>query len=270
MTLHRQISESQLDSSDPKLIPMTTHWIGSWEVAISRRPHVPKDLASQYDAVSESWSRTARRFKLETAYQVPLLACGAVAGLSGASPIARVLDCGIGTGSLSMALNNISLDPVAYYGIDVSSEMLSMADVEMRKAGISPQLQRADILSIPHADQSFDVVMAAHVLEHLREPQRAISEMIRVLKPGGLLFVCMTRRSLFGTLIQLRWRTWAVSEQQGVAWLRTCQLKDIGCQPVRLGSCAGQASTAFWARKPSETFGKTEIEPTTPNADVAP
>ena len=44
---------------------MASHWIGSWEVAINRRPHAQEDLASHYDAASESWSRTARRFQLE-------------------------------------------------------------------------------------------------------------------------------------------------------------------------------------------------------------
>lgn len=270
MKLNRQIDRSSFDPSVLKSIPMASHWIGSWEVAINRRPHAQKDLASHYDAASESWSRTARRFQLETVYRMPLLACGAATGLTDVRPDARVLDCGIGTGSLSIALNNILPDTIAYHGIDVSSEMLATADVEMRQAGMSPQLEQADILSIPHADQSFDVVMAAHVLEHLPEPQWALTEMIRVLKPGGVLFVCMTRRSVFGTFIQLRWRTWVVTEQQGITWLRDCQLNNIGFQPVSLGSCAGQASMAFWAQKPAEDFGRSQIEFSAPHKEGAP
>lgn len=259
MKLSRQTGESPFDPSVPGSIPMMSYWIGTWELAINRRLRAPEDLARQYDAASGSWSRTARRFQLETAYRLPLLACSAATVLAEARPDSRVLDCGIGTGSLSIALNNILPDPIVYHGIDVSREMLAAADVEMRQAGMSPKLQQADILSIPHADQSFDVVMAAHVLEHLLEPQRALTEMIRVLKPGGVLFVCMTRRSVFGTLIQLRWRTWTVTECQGVAWLRDCQLNNIGFQPVSLGSCAGRASTAFWAQKPVEELGRSQI-----------
>lgn len=249
---------------------MVSHWIGTWEFAINRRLRAPEDLASQYDAASGSWSRTARRFQLETAYRIPLLACSAATGLADLRPASRVLDCGIGTGCLSIALNNILPDPIVYHGIDISRAMLAAADVEMRQAGMSPQLQQADILSIPHADQSFDVVMAAHVLEHFLEPQRALTEMIRVLKPGGVLFVCMTRRSVFGTLIQLRWRTWAATERQGVAWLRDCQLNNIGYQPVSLGPCAGQASTAFWAQKPAEKLGRSRIKHFVPHEESLP
>lgn len=252
MKFNKHMVGSSFDPSVRTTIPMTAHRIGSWQVAISRRPRAPEDLASRYDAVSASWRRTARRFQLETAYREPLHACNAETVLAHAGSQARVLDCGIGCGSLSIALNTILPDRIAYYGIDVSGEMLVTADIAMRQTGLSPQLRQADILSIPYADQSFDFVMAAHVLEHLPEPEQALKEMIRVLKPGGMVFVCMTRRSVFGALIQLRWRTWAITERQGVAWLRDCQLADIGFRPVDLGSCAGKASTAFWARRPTK------------------
>lgn len=270
MKLNRQTVRPLKSPLGPKTIPMTSHWFGSWEVAINRRPHAQQDLASQYDAASESWAQTSRRFQLETAYRKPLLACDAVSVLADAGPDARVLDCGIGSGSLSIALSNILPGPILYHGIDVSREMLITANAEMRRAGMSAQLEQADILSIPHADQYFDVVMAAHVLEHLPEPQLALTEMIRVLKPGGVLFVCMTRRSVFGTFIQLRWRTWAVSEQQGVTWLRDCHLENIGFQPVSMGSCAGQASVAFWAQKPVEGLGRAQISYPATHEDRVP
>ena len=119
----------------------------------------------------------------------------------------------------------------------------------MQRAGLELHLQQADVMSLPYKDQSFDAVMAAHVLEHLPDPQRALAEMVRVLKPGGGVFLCVTRRSLFGALVQLLWRTWAITEQEGIAWLSASHLVEVGYQPVRLGS-AGFASTAFWARRP--------------------
>ncbi|WP_167853577.1 class I SAM-dependent methyltransferase [Roseovarius aestuariivivens] len=230
---------------------MASRRIGSWEVLVKRLPLSSADLANRYDAASSRWERTAARFRLEAAYQEPLLTSHIATVLGQAGPQARVLDCGVGTGSLSIALDRILVDRVTFHSIDTSAKMLVRARSKMHAAGLRAHCQQADVLSLPYDDQSFDVVMAAHVLEHLPDPKRALREMIRVLKPGGMVFVCLTRPSLFGALIQLKWRTWAVTEKQGVAWLHDCQLADVGCEPVHLGACAGVASTAFWARRPT-------------------
>ena len=233
-----------------KVIPMATRRIGSWEILISRRPLSRTDLANRYDAVSGKWARTVRRFRLNAAYCEPLLASQVVMDLMQVEPQARILDCGVGNGSLSIALDSLIKGPVDFHAIDTSAEMLVQAKSVMQHAGLDPHFQQADVMSLPYEDQSFDVVMAAHVLEHLPDPQRALAEVVRVLKPGGMVFLCVTRPSLFGALIQLKWRTWAVTEKQGVAWLRECRLAEVGCQPVHLGACAGVASTVFWARRP--------------------
>lgn len=54
---------------------------------------------------------------------------------------------------------------------------------------------RGDAHTLPFADDSFDTVLCTEVLEHLVEPQRAIDEIFRVLKPGGTLL--LTTRFLF-------------------------------------------------------------------------
>ncbi|GAB5509211.1 MAG: hypothetical protein Rhims3KO_06120 [Hyphomicrobiales bacterium] len=250
MHICKQSIDASIDPSSQQTIPMTNYRFGSWQVAISRQPRAKEDLASQYDAVSRNWQQMTRRYGLGAAYRRPLVASGAGAALGEVGSQATVLDCGIGSGALAIALSSILPESPKFCGIDLSGEMLARADVEMRRVGLTSELTQADILSIPYADASFDFVMAAHVLEHLPEPLCALKEMVRVLKPGGILFVCLTRRSKFGAFIQMWWRTWAITEQQGVAWLQVCRLKDIGFQPIRLGSCAGQASTAFWARRP--------------------
>lgn len=270
MKLSRHMNGTPVAPSMARSIPMMKHRFGSWEVAINRLPRAPEDLASQYDAASRHWSLTARRLHLETAYRTPLLVCRAVTDLADPKPNARVLDCGIGAGSLSIAMNSVLPDSIAFHGIDVSKQMLAKADIALRQAGMSPQLEQADILSIPHAGQSFDVVMAAHVLEHLPDPQSALTEMIRVLKPGGVVFICITRRSVLGAFIQLRWRTWTVTQQQGVTWLCDCQLTNIGFQPVRFGTCACHASTAFWAQKPVEKLAQPQIKTSAAQEEYAP
>ncbi len=264
MSIRKQSVEASIEPSNQQAIPMTNYRLGSWQVAISRQPRAKEDLASRYDAASRKWQQTTRRFRLNAAYRGPLVTSGAGAALGKVGSQATVLDCGIGSGALAIALSSILPETPNFYGIDLSGEMLARAEVEMRQAGLRPELRQADILSIPYADESFDLVMAAHVLEHLPEPQHAVREMVRVLKPGGMLFLCMVRRSNFGALIQVRWRTWAITEQQGVAWLQSSHLEHIGSQPIRLGSYAGQSSTAFWARR----SGGLRQTPETANQEV--
>lgn len=232
-----------------KAIPMVPRRIGFWEVLISRRPLSTTDLGSRYDAVSGRWAQTARRFRLGAAYSDPLLASQAVVDHMQVKPRARVFDCGVGSGSLSIALDSLLKGPAGFHAIDTSAEMLMQAKSVMQHAGLDPHPQQANVMSLPHEDQSFDVVMAAHVLEHLPNPHRALAEMVRVLNPSGMVFLCVTRASLFGALVQLLWRTWAITKQAGIAWLNPSQLVDVGYQPIRLGS-ADLTSTAFWARRP--------------------
>ncbi|MEW5834110.1 MAG: methyltransferase domain-containing protein [Pseudomonadota bacterium] len=56
------------------------------------------------------------------------------------------------------------------------------------KADLYParsDIERIDILDIPYPDNSFDLVIANHVLEHVSDDRRAVAELARVLKPGG-------------------------------------------------------------------------------------
>lgn len=268
MHIRKKSVAASIDPSSLQTIPMTNYRFGSWQVAISRQPRTKEDLTNKYDAASRNWEHMTRRYGLNAAYRRPLLASGAGAALGNVGSQAAVLDCGIGCGALAIALNSILPRSPNFCGIDLSREMLTRADIELRQAGLTPELRQADILSIPYADASFDFVMAAHVLEHLPEPLCALKEMVRVLKPGGILFVCLTRRSKFGAFIQMRWRTWAITEQQGVAWLQVCRLQDIKFQSIWLGASAGHASTAFWARRPDGLAHAPESAAATTNQEV--
>ncbi|MBZ0301362.1 MAG: class I SAM-dependent methyltransferase [Anaerolineae bacterium] len=90
-----------------------------------------------------------------------------------------LLDVGCGPGSYAAALAQ-SLPGVRYYGVDFSSGIL--AKHPARRAVV-----QADARDLPFADQTFDVVMANHVLYHLPDIDHAIKEIRRVLKPDGIL-----------------------------------------------------------------------------------
>lgn len=94
----------------------------------------------------------------------------------------RVLDLGCGPGFFSILLSSAGYDVL---GIDYSSEMVSHAAENASKAGVEPEFMRMDAQSMSLPDSSFDLVVSRDVLWTLEHPERAYSEMLRVLRPGG-------------------------------------------------------------------------------------
>lgn len=98
-------------------------------------------------------------------------------------PSSRVLDLGCGRGGLVEQLEH-PLNQV----IGVDADLVSLQ--EHRLAGELP-LTAALSHHLPFPDESFDMVFASWVLEHLAEPEKVMAEIGRVLQPGGL-FVFIT------------------------------------------------------------------------------
>ena len=98
------------------------------------------------------------------------------------------------------------------------------ADTRFRRAGILAHAIQAGIGALPFADASFDLVIAAHVLEHLPEPVAALAEMRRVLRPGGWVVICITRQCWLGAYIQAKWRTHRLTPARAASWLRAAGL----------------------------------------------
>ena len=100
-----------------------------------------------------------------------------------------VLDVATGTGRLPAAL---MLQP-AFTGrivaIDASVKMLDIARAKLKAYADRIEWQRADAQRLKFEDGAFDVVTSLEALEFFSNPKLALSEMIRVLKPDGLLMV---------------------------------------------------------------------------------
>jgi len=83
-------------------------------------------------------------------------------------------------------------------GLDLSMKDLKIAQNRLNDFDTSNiksvcQFGEADIVSIPLLDSSLDAVICSEVLEHVNSPQESIKELIRVLKPGGILALSVPR-----------------------------------------------------------------------------
>ena len=97
----------------------------------------------------------------------------------------RTLEVAIGTGL------NLPFYPsaVELTGIDFSPAMLDLARRRAGELGRAAELQQADAMALPFPDSSFDTVVCTFGLCAIPDDRRAVSEMNRVLRPGGLLLL---------------------------------------------------------------------------------
>lgn len=94
--------------------------------------------------------------------------------------------CGIGAHSIRLAKREFIVK-----GIDFSEMIIGKAEINVREAGLEEKItfQGEDVLSLSFAENSFDYVLCWGVLMHIQEIDKAITEIARVLKPGGWLIV---------------------------------------------------------------------------------
>ena len=98
----------------------------------------------------------------------------------------RVLDVGVGTGlTLPLYPRNCHVT-----GIDISKEMLRQARKKVEKYGMSNvEILEMDACDLEFEDDSFDFVVATHIISVVPEPFKVVNEMRRVAKPDGKLVI---------------------------------------------------------------------------------
>jgi SAM-dependent methyltransferase len=104
-------------------------------------------------------------------------------------PGMRVLDVGCGPGSITLGLAEV-VAPGAVVGIDLQPAQVEQARAEAATRGVTNvSYEVADLYTLPFPDGAFDAAFAHTVLIGLREPLRALAELRRVLRPGGVMGV---------------------------------------------------------------------------------
>lgn len=99
----------------------------------------------------------------------------------------RVLDVATGTGRLPDALLSQPRFTGHIVALDASAGMLALAHEKLRQHSDRIEFIQRDAHVLPYPDAAFDVVTCVEALEFMRDWRGATREMLRVLKPGGLL-----------------------------------------------------------------------------------
>lgn len=95
--------------------------------------------------------------------------------------------CGVGAQTITLASNSPQAN---FVSIDISRDSLDSARKSAEMMGLpNIAFQQADIFNLPFPDSSFDHVFVCFVLEHLANPDKALEQLKRVLKPDGSITV---------------------------------------------------------------------------------
>lgn len=135
---------------------------------------------------------TADLYNDSEARQIPAeallasLGCGNPTALAQLNPGEVVLDLGSG-GGIDVLLSARRVGPTGKaYGLDMTAEMLALANENKRKAGAdNVEFLQGEIEHIPLPDSSVDVVISNCVINLSADKDRVLREAFRVLKPGG-------------------------------------------------------------------------------------
>ena len=98
----------------------------------------------------------------------------------------NILDVGTGTGFIALLLAEYGHKVT---GVDVAEEMLAQARKKAKRQKLNAKFQYGDADELPFKDNVFDVVVNRHVFWTMADPEKAVAEWGRVLKPGGKLVI---------------------------------------------------------------------------------
>jgi len=103
-----------------------------------------------------------------------------------------VVDIGCGRGFYVNLLSQLNLG-LEIFGLDLNEKYLKVARESLN--GKKVFLKKGNALKLPFKSNSFDKVIASEILEHLNDDKKAIAEIYRVLKPGGIALISVPNKN---------------------------------------------------------------------------
>lgn len=165
---------TRLDRSDP--------------VLVRDRARLEQVRQSQAEAAAEYFRRYASQWdSLRSLHVKDDEVEAAMLRLLGNDALGTVVDLGTGTGRMLEVLSSRAQRGI---GVDLSHDMLSYARNRLERAGLASfQVRHGNIYNLTLDDGIADAVTVHQVLHYLDEPERAIAEAARILRPGGRLLI---------------------------------------------------------------------------------
>jgi arsenite methyltransferase len=138
------------------------------------------------DPITSNLYDVAQSDQIPAEAMLASLGCGNPTALAKLNPGETVLDLGSG-GGIDVLLSARRVGPTGKaYGLDMTDEMLSLANANKQKAGVgNVEFLKGEIENIPLPDDSVDVIISNCVINLSADKDAVLREAFRVLKPGG-------------------------------------------------------------------------------------
>lgn len=163
-----------------------------------------------------------------------------------------LLDCGCGPGTITLGLAE-AVFPGHVTGLDIEPSQLELAErLAWGREIMNTRFLRGNAYELPFRDGRFDLVFSHALLEHLSDPQAALREMARVLKPGGTIGVCLPDWD------QFEFHPFPTEVRNAIALYRGIQEENGGTTNGGTKLCNWLEASGFTAVKMSAYFERYE------------
>jgi len=174
------------------------------------------------DRAGEWWDPESSFYQMKVSFNPGRMgyAKKVIAGRMGSRLAGKTaLDVGCGGGYLTEEIARLGF---AATGVDPSEPSLRAASAHAGDQGLGIRYVRGAGEDLPFETGAFDAVFCCDVLEHVRDLDRVVSEIARVLKPGGVFYYDTINRTLLSRLVAIKicqeWKRWAFMPPRLHVW----------------------------------------------------